>query len=324
MSEHFDEGRHPRGQDGRFVPRGASESDVQLDVGARVATIGAGGHVPATTATKDVSGKTREVDRFRDTAAVVAEHGHEKGDYPRMDLAERRRSYTGPVGTLTMPSRAAVLRTGGEVGGTFDVPVDHDGQVSWVRCTPVGKGGWEVEPAGGHTQEGVRTAEAVCAVLEARRPTTALTGADAQALAERRRERMEARGATQHDITSSWIRSTGYQPDAQMMVMRTRDTATKAGEHRPGRVYGFRDVPPEHYTAMAKAERPGAVFNELIKGHHERVGVEQCGSCGAYHATGTGAGHVCSGDHLTTPRPGAPTPAPRGLVDRLRRLRSRA
>lgn len=323
MSEHFDEARHPRDPQGRFVPRGASESDVELDVESRVATIAAGGHVGAATATKDVSGKTREVDRFRDTAALVAEHGHAAGDYPKMDLSERRRTYPGPTGDLTMPSRTAVLRTGDSVGGTFDVPVEHGGTVSWMRCTPVGGGRWEVEPAAAHTPAQTRTAEAVCAVLESRRPTTALTAADATALAERRRERMEARGARDHDITSSWIRSTGYQQDAQLMVMRTRDTATKAGEHRPGRVYGFRDVPAEHYQALTKSDRPGAVFNELIKGQHERVSVDQCGSCGAFHATG-GTAHVCSGGNRTTARPGTRTAPDTGVLGRLRRLRSRA
>ena len=84
-----------------------------------------------------------------------------------------------------------------------------------------------------------------------------LSGADAQALLARRRQRMEARGATQHDIASGWIRSTGYQDQAQLMVMRTRDTATKTGEHRPGRVYGFRDVPAAHYAALTKADHLG-------------------------------------------------------------------
>lgn len=324
MTEHFDESNHPRDSHGRFVPRGAAESDVQLDVPARVGAMLSGQHVRAATTTKGISGKTREVERFRDAAALVAEHANPHGDYPRMNLGERRRSYAGPVGTLTMPSRSAVLRTGSDVAGTFDVPVDHDGRVSWMRCTPDGKGRWEVEPAGKHTESSVRTAEAMCAVLEARRPTSALTGADAADLMARRRERMEARGATQNDITSGWIRSTGYQSDAQMMVMRTRDTRTKAGEHRPGRVYGFRDVPPAHYAALTKADRPGAVFNELIKGQHERVSVEQCGSCGAFHAAGSSAGHVCSGGHLTTPRPGSATSPALGLLGRVRRRLSRA
>ena len=143
-----------------------------------------------------------------------------------------------------------------------------------------------------------------------------MAGRDLEALAQGLRE------VVSHDYLRYRIRSTGYQAAAQLMVMRTRDTATKSGQHRPGGVYGFRGVPEAHYSAMAKADRPGAVFNELIKGRHERVAVTQCGSCGAYHAGG--AGHVCSGGHLTTPRPGAPTPAATGLLERVRRRWPRA
>lgn len=311
-----------RQPDGKFGPSSAAESTVVLDPADRATQIMAGEHVGAATATNARAGGSRrgELEGHRDAATMTGEYGHEAGEYPKMPVETPRRTYSGPVGQLVMPSRASVLRMGAATNGTFDVPVSHDGNVSWVRVTPGKDGAWEAEPAGAPGRAQARTCEAVCAVLEARQPTTALTGQDTASLMERRRARMEARGATQDDITSSWIKSTGYQADSQMMVMRTRDTQTKTGEHRPGHVYGFRDVPPEHYSAMAKADRPGAVFNDLIKGRHSRVAVDQCGSCGAYYSTGSGAGHTCVGGNTTTARPGAPTEPHPSATSRISRF----
>lgn len=38
-----------------------------------------------------------------------------------------------------------------------------------------------------------------------------------------------------------------------MMVMRTKDTRTQGSEHRPGRVFGFRDVRANHNTHRLKS-----------------------------------------------------------------------
>ncbi|WP_114906719.1 KTSC domain-containing protein [Ornithinimicrobium murale] len=326
----YDETKHPRGPGGKWATKPASESDVVLDAGVRASEIddaaSTGVYVEPATATFDLTGRNREVEGFRDAAALAGEYNHPGGDYPKLSGQTPRRTYTGATGRLKMPSRAAITRFGQAQHETFDVPVSMNGDVSWMRVTPGKRGVWEVEPVAGHDPEQVATAEAVCAVLEARRPTTALSRHSAATLMRRRRERLEARGARQHDIASSWIRSTGYQEQGRMMVMRTKDTWTKGGEHRPGRVYGFRDVPSNHYSAMAKADRPGAVFNDLIKGQHQRVAVDQCGSCGAYYSTDAATGHTCTTGVSTTARRGGSDS--RGTAqeasNRLRRLLTRA
>lgn len=305
----YDESKHRRDAGGRFATKPASEVDLVLDAYDRAQEIDeaatSGDYVAPSGASTELTGRSREVDGWRDAAALTGEYNHAEGAYPKFTDQARRTTYRGPLGELKMPNKKAIVERAQATAGTFDVPVSMNGTVSWVRLTPGQRGVWEVEPVAGHTPDQVATSEAVCAVLEARRPTTALTAHDATSLMRRRRERLEARGARQHDITSSWIRSTGYQPAGRMMVMRTKDTWTKGGEHRPGRVYGFRDVPAEHYTAMAKADRPGAVFNDLIKGQHQRVAVDQCGSCGAYYSTDAQAGHSCTSGVGTTPRSGA-------------------
>lgn len=323
-----DESKHPRDEGGRFTTKPASEAEVVLDPVARAQEIDdaadTGEYVEPGAVADYATGRTREVEGFRDAAALSGEYNHPGGGYPKLAEGVRRRTYAGPMGTLRMPNRTAVIRFGEDTGGTFDFPVSMNGEVSWMRATPGQRGTWEVEPVAGHSADQVTVAESVCAVLEARRPTTALGQQDASALMNRRRERLEARGARQHDIASSWIRSTGYQEQGQMMVMRTKDTWTKGGAHRPGRIYGFRDVPADHYNILAKADRPGAVFNELIKGQHERVAVGQCGSCGAYYSTDAQTAHACTTGVGTTPRPGIADDTTSVAANRLRRLLTRA
>lgn len=288
---------HARRPDGRFGHSPAPEAAVDLT--DRAQTIGGRGYVPPAYADAASGSGRAERRGFRRAAAATGEYGHPEGDYPKMDPATRRATYTGGGTELTMPSRAAVLRMGQDTGATFDVPVSGGGRQSWVRLTPGDGGRWHASPTASTDRESVRTAEAVCAVMEARRPRTAL--ADAGNLLARRRERLDARGARDVDVTSSWIDSVGYQASSNMMVMRTKDVTNKSGQTRPGRIYGYEGVPASYYRQLATAQAPGRVFNAMIKGSFPRATVDQCGSCGSFHRTLVA--HSCGTAPEATARP---------------------
>ena len=133
---------------------------------------------------------------------------------------------------------------------------------------------------------GPQAAEAVSALLEARRPTRAL--ADVGDLLEARREKIAAVGVRTNRVRSTWVNGLGYDRAGQTMVMTTRRE-----------VYGYH-VDASIYARIERAPSPGAAFNALVKGRTKRVEVVCCGRCGRFHLAE--AAHRCP--TVEAPRPG--------------------
>jgi hypothetical protein len=221
------------------------------------------------------------------------EYGAEQGDYPQMpddftpsqtgggSLSGRRRthrmSYSGGGVSVRMPSVASVKRFAAQSpSATFDMPmsVTYPGGSAqgWVRVTADAGGQWAVEPLGFRegTKAGAYVAEAVSAVLEARRPTRAL--ADTGDLIEAHKNRIDTvGGALLERRPSAWIDGLGYDRRSEMMVMRTN-----------GRVYGY-TVPPKVFEQLRDAASPGRTYNRTVRNKAVRVPITQCDSCRRFH-----------------------------------------
>lgn len=205
--------------------------------------------------------------------------------------------YHGQDIELRMPSATAIKRFSKASGeSTFDVPVtgaypDRGGgrrPVSgWVRVTASPGGRWTAVALGFPPGGDETVAEAVSAVLEARRPSFALR--DTAELIARHRARPAAQGAEVHQVDSAWISAVGYDDDAQLMITQTA----------AGRVYGHL-VSRARYDAVEGAQSKGRMFNRLVKGSGS-VPVANCPSCGRFFAQS--APHSCPTP--AAPRPGA-------------------
>lgn len=203
--------------------------------------------------------------------------------------------YRGQDIALRMPSATAIKRYAGDSGeSTFDVPVggeypDASGAPrtvsGWVRVTKSPGGRWNAVgmgfPAGGDET----VAEAVSAVLEARRPSHALR--DAADLIDRHRARLVAQGAQLQSVSSQWISAVGYDDASGIMATQTAN----------GKLYGH-VVSKARCAAVAAAQSPGAMFNKLVKGSG-KVEVANCPACGRFFSST--APHSC-------PAPSAPAP----------------
>lgn len=266
----------------------------------------AGGYVPATTLTAATSPKTAaDREEWWNRNFVSAEYGADKGkSYPQMPddytpaqtlgqaMSGKRRTHRMNYGNkdidLRMPSATSIKRYSGDHGNpTFDVPVSvairgGEPKQTWVRVTKTGPHSWETTHLGGAegTEASVMVSEAVAAVLESRRPSMALAGVDN--LIKARRKREAAKGAEMNPISSSFIDEVGYDPATNTMATRIGD-----------KLYGHR-VNEFTFAAMANSERPGTVFNKLVR-TVQGAGVERCGNCGRF--SNIEVTHVCPKGH---------------------------
>lgn len=300
----------PTGGQWTTAERGEAQLSLDSDVmDSRYASLLDDGFVPAlaTAATEDPA-FTDKREQWWDNHFIASEYRPGEGGYPQMPddftpsgtdgaaLSGKRRThrmkYESSELTIRMPSATSVRRYAKETGTiTFDVPVSAavgDRTVSgWVRVSSNGAGGWSSVGMGFSDDEQV--AEAVSAVLESRNPSVGLSRAGD--LIARHRARAKAEGGQMTDVQSSWMESVGYDPENQIMAMRTSK----------GDLYGH-VVSAARYETVANATSPGAEYNRLIKGH-ARVEITNCGRCGRFHAVA--AAHRCPAKVVPPAPPGS-------------------
>ncbi|MBG0738882.1 hypothetical protein IV500_05530 [Paeniglutamicibacter antarcticus] len=234
---------------------------------------------------------------------VAAEYRAEGKSYPQMPdddtpsmhtgqaMSGKRRTHRMNYGNediqLRMPSATAIRRFSGDNGNpTFDVPVSvalKGGAPvqGWVRVTKSGPHSWETTTLGGNGgPAGEQVAEAVAAVLESRRVTMAL--ARVPDLLAARKAREAAKGAELSPVSSSWIDEVGFDENTNTM-------ATRIGN----KLYGHK-VSKQFFEAVKVSERPGQVFNKLVRAH-QRAAVVQCGKCLRF--TSALVAHTCPTGH---------------------------
>ena len=173
-----------------------------------------------------------------------------------------RMLYEGAGVSVRMPSAAAIKRFSADnKNHSFDVPlsIEIDGQqvAGHVRVTKNGPNQWGVSSLGFPANKAERVAEAVSAVLESRRPSTALR--EVNSLIERRRERLAMAGAKVEPVASSFIDGIGYNEAGNEMFVTMH--SEKTGEVR---AYAYR-VPRDVYHAVRNASSPGRAYNDLVK-----------------------------------------------------------
>lgn len=215
-------------------------------------------------------------------------------------LSGKRRTYrkvykSGEL-AIRMPSAASIRRYADELGGeTFDVPISAEGPAGnpisgHVRVTQTSPGRWAVTAINMPPAAQGKVAEAVNAILEARRPTFALQEAEAAGgLLARAKERRAAAGARMvKNETSGWIQATGYNDETGEAILNLQ-----------GRHYGY-EVPRGVYDYVASAQSPGAAYNSLIKGRYDSHSVTGCSNCGRWYREG--AAHACPAHRAPTGR----------------------
>ena len=264
------------------------------------------GYVPASGG-RSRSGSIYEVERrdewwdeMYDRAEIVkdgAEHTKMPDDWsPSMGtgqaLSGRRRTYRkrydGPDVSLRMPSATAIRSfSKANKGRTFDIPVQAEGKggstvTGYVRVTQTAPGKWSTQALNMPPKVAAKVGEAVNAVLESRRPTTALL--EAGDLLERRRQRAELSGAKMEQATNSrFITGYGYNKAAGEIVV-------EMGERR----YGYK-VPEGVFNAMKSSRSAGEAYNNLIRKNPdvERFETKQCDVCGRWW--NADRSHECGG-----------------------------
>lgn len=315
----FDASKHPRGQvtnagQFRIKENDAPTAQLTLPPGAegflarkREALL-ARGFVPATpgpsTAGTPLSAKG--IENWWVDAIVRSEVRTDGMAYPVIPddytpsggvgraLSGRRRTYrkvyqSGEL-SVRMPSVSAIRRFSAENDNeTFDVPVSAEGPAGnpisgHVRVTQTSPGRWVVTAINMPPAAQSKVAEAVNAILEARRPTYALAEIEhAGGLLARAKERRAAAGASLvKNETSAWIRATGYNDETGEAILNLQ-----------GRHYGY-EVPRGVYDYVTTASSPGAAYNALIKGRYESHAVDECSNCGRWYRQGSV--HACP-DH---------------------------
>lgn len=297
----FDFMEHP---EAGIAPLGSM--DEKAIVSARGELLASEGFIPAAPmAAVAVPASTSRTGQWWDRSRLVAEY-QDTDRYEQMPddytpartygnaLSGRRRThrmkYAGAGMELRMPSATAVRDFAANHGNrTFDVPVgvSVDGGTAvqrMVRVTKVGPHDWVATPVGsdGTSEEDIRVGEAVSAVLESRRVTTALSAAGDLLARHRERKAAEGTALDMEPVVSSWIDSIGYNDASGTM-------ATRIGE----KVY-TNTVPRAIFDQVHVAERPGSVFNKLVKGNGPGV-ANQCPSCGRF--TSATRSHRCPETH---------------------------
>lgn len=318
----FDSSKHPRGQAAnrgqfRAVPNDAPNggltpnNSVAAFLERKRQALLERGFVPATPG-RSIAGSPRNAgraDEWWNEALMRAEVRLDGKDIPQMpddntpsqgqgrSLVGRRRTYrklyqSGEI-AVRMPSAAAIRRYSQEVGGaTFDVPITAEGPAGnpisgYVRVTETRPGQWNVAPVNLPRGAEAKVAEAVNAVLEARRPTFALTDVEhAGGLLARARERRAASGVQLADIDSGWIRGAGYNDETGEVVLDLQ-----------GRRYAY-EVPRGVYEYVMQAPSPGRAYNELIKGSYPSHPVTKCTRCDRSYREATP--HACTAQRTDT------------------------
>jgi hypothetical protein len=262
------------------------------------------GFVPAATMqAKNSPTTTEDREEWWNRNFVAAEYGADGKNYPQMPddntpsmhtgqaMSGKRRTHRMNYGNkdiqLRMPSATAIRRFSGDNGNpTFDVPVSvalKGGAPvqGWVRVTKTGPHSWETTTLGGNGgPAGEQVAEAVAAVLESRRVTMAL--ARVPDLLKARKEREAAKGVEMSPVSSSWINEIGYDENTNTMATRIGD-----------KLYGHK-VSKQFFEAVKNTERPGSVYNKLVRAH-QRAAVSQCGKC--FRFTSALVSHTCPTGH---------------------------
>jgi hypothetical protein len=199
----------------------------------------------------------------------------------------RRSSYRGGGVSLTMPSVNQIRKHSAKIGHeTFDIPVSGNfpgGSVQgWVRVTRNKPGVWSVSGPGMTKEAQAYVGEAVSALLESRRISTAMT--EETDLIARRRQRF-ARGGVAMSKTekSGFISGVGYNDAAQTM-------AVKIGK----RHYSY-SVSKDVFAQVRAARSPGQAYNILVKGTARSEAVTSCDNCGRFSTVS--AGHRCPSSH---------------------------
>lgn len=301
MNATAEQPRHPAGAPrhvgGRWREQDRTESHVDLSLD-REAAIAAGEAVPAAYTTDSTS---PHVGDWWDTQASVAEWAGEGAAYPKMpsDWTPRRTggsadtglrrthrmTYTGNGFSLRMPSATSIRSFATVNRGAFDIPVEatnDKGQsiTAWVRAVRHGPSSWSVSGLGFGGVTDAQVSEAVASVLEARRPSAAVR--QAGDLLEKHQQRIADQGVETEGIRSSWIAAVGYDDVDRLLIMQTRSRTDKKGVHHAAKVYGS-SVSREVFEQLRASDRPGAIFNQLVKGNPGAL-VETCARCNRTHA----------------------------------------
>lgn len=267
----------------------------------RLAALAGNGYVPA--AIEISAGKRRKTAKdFWAKAAYLADY-QESGqeihkmpdDWTKAKLAGdsssgfRRttlRTYKGAGVDLRMPSASAVKEFSKAIGDqVLDIPIeltDKEGKTiqGWVRAVKNGAGNWQTHLLSQDVgpKEAAIAAEAVAAVLEARRPTVALE--EVGDLLHRRREKMAQKGASTlgGSKDSGTFKNFAYDRNTQVLSLSFA-----------GKLLG-RHVPEQVAVQFIRSDKPAQMWNQMIRGA-KNVYINECEKCSRRYAAG--AKHAC-------------------------------
>lgn len=283
----------------------------------RLAALAGEGYVPAKSELRD-GGRRLTAKEFWEKSAYLADYQEEGKEVHRMpddwtkaklagdsSSGHRRtvlRTYKGAGIELRMLSATSIKEFVKAINGeVLDIPVevkDASGKTlqSWVRAVKTGSGEWQTTTLGEHgaSTGGHRAAEAVAAVLEARRPTVALE--EVGNLLDRRRTKSARIG----------ILSTGKSLFGGACKNIAYDSITKIlSVNYVGKVVG-RYVEPHIARQFITSTDPLRTLNTLLR-PATHVWVRECPDCtrryaaAAKHTCPTNL-ETCSAGTLTTPR----------------------
>lgn len=313
MRPHWDETKIARDDAGRFAEQTHDRPDIELEDGptgerareyaARAEQMAtANGYVKpmADRAYQNPAqrGDGESVQNWWDTRNAQAEYSGDSKGYEKMpddftpsrgtgnSLSGHRRThrmnYSGAGISMRMPSATSVRAFADtQKGKSFDVPVEatyEGGTVSgWVRCTKGEDGTWMTEGLGFEGNQR-QVAEAVSAVLEARRVRTALAGYSS--MDERRAERLARAGARIRPVDdSSFIKGIAVNPVAGLTFTKIRD-----------KVYTNKTV--TNIAEFQQSYSKGREYNDKIKSAPSLGEAKQCEKCQGYYSPALGS-HVC-------------------------------
>lgn len=207
-----------------------------------------------------------------------------------------RRLYTSGDGDLAVrmyaTSRIRAYAAENGEGVPFDVPVEikvGDRTVSGhVRVVPHGRGTYTAQPLNFPADVSTDAANAVTAILEARRPTRALK--ERADIAARHRAMLESAGVMLKPVErSSFITRVGYNRAAQQAVVEIDSTLGPTK-------YLYEGITPDEWSSFRRAESIGAAYNGIVKRRHgvARGSIRElatCPSCQAVHVADRA--HTC-------------------------------
>lgn len=209
-------------------------------------------------------------------------------EYPQMAVG-RHATYAGRDVTITLPSAASIKRWSYNHYGTFEFPVTAvypDGRkfTGTMRVTQNSAAEWSCQGLDFDGGNPALAAEAVSAVLESRRPATAL--ADAGDLLERYRARVLAAGNSVDPAPrDSFVTGAGYDKRAGIMAIQIG-----------AKVYGYKatEARMKSFFAEARGKSIGEAYNRL-KRSTTTAQVVECKKC---HRFNTDArAHRCPSKH---------------------------